>query len=178
MSSFSNRFNLKTRAVLLLGLLTVIFFIFFVIQIATPSPTLGGIQAEQTDASDTVLPAGGKVIFNTVLNDQSDNISYNATTGEFTITKPGNYYVDWWVNALNPRVLPLSLTYSIAVNDVPYSSASYPPTELLRTQLSGETLVTVTMVPTTITLINATGSAVIIPTAPVQADIVIAEVTR
>ncbi len=174
MPSCNSCFNLKTLAVLLLWLLTVIFFIFFIIQTSTPESMLGGIQAQRTNATGTIIPIGGNVIFDTVLNDQSDNISYNSTTGEFTITKPGNYYVDWWVSARSEEG-SLYTAFTLEVNGVPYSTASsLSGIE----QLSGEALLTVTTVPTTIRLVNTSDDRVIIGALPVQANIVIAEVTR
>ncbi len=171
MSSCSNRFNCKTLAFLLLGLLTIIFFIFFIVEVTTPAPTLGGIQVEEVGGAGTAIPVGGNVIFDTTLNTQSDNIVYNSATGEFTITQPGNYYIDWWV-ATDGAGASTTVDFTLEVNGVPYSTASSP---IVTGQLSGEALVTVTTVPTTITLVNTTTAPVVLAATPVQADLVILE---
>lgn len=44
-----------------------------------------------------IVTDGANVIFDTIISDQSNNIAYNAATGEFTIIGAGNYYIDWWV---------------------------------------------------------------------------------
>lgn len=172
MPSCNKCFNFKTILCLLLGILSILFFIFFIIDITSPATELSGIQAQQVGAEGTVLADGGNVIFDSLLNDQSDNISYDTATGVFTITAPGNYYVDWWVgtDGAGPGI---NVTFAVAVNGVEYSAASSP---IVSGQLSGEALVTVTDVPTTITLVNASDNDVFVPTTPIQANIVITEV--
>jgi hypothetical protein len=173
--SWCNRcFNFKTLLCLLLGILAALFVVFFIIDITSPEPALSGIQAQQLDAEGTVIADGGNVIFDSLLNDQSDNISYNSATGEFTITEPGNYYVDWWVgtDGAGPGT---NVTFAIEVNGVEYSDASSP---IVSGQLSGEALVTVTTTPTIITLVNTSGNDVFVPTIPIQGNIVITEVAN
>ncbi len=138
---------------------------------------IGGIQVEGICLGGSDIDNENNVVFNKILNVQSDNISYDSTTGEFTITKPGNYYVDWWIAVVsNGGTSATSVNFTIKVNGISYSTASSPA---LTGQLSGEALVTVTNTPAIITLVNTTGSTVSIPaTLPVQANMVIAEVVR
>lgn len=138
------------------------------------NPTeLEGIQVELTDAGGGVIADGQNVLFNTVLNDQSNNISYNPGTGEFIITRPGNYVVSWWT-APDGAEAATSVSFAVAVNGVPYSTASSP---IVSVQMSATALVTVTTVPATISLVNVTGAGVFVPTIPVQAGMVITALT-
>ena len=133
---------------------------------------LTGIQAELVGAGGTIYPDGGNVVFDTLVNNQSADINYNGATGAFTITAPGNYYVDWWVgtDGAGPST---SVSFAIEVNGVLYSESSSP---IVSGQLSGEALVTVTSVPVTITLVNVTSQDAFVPVTPTQAGIVITRV--
>jgi uncharacterized protein (DUF2141 family) len=108
------------------------------------------------------------VLFDT-LNNSGSSISYDPATGLFTITRPGDYNVAWWVDTdgAGPAT---SVSFSVEVNGVPYSTASSP---IVSGQLSGDALVTLNMVPATISLVNVTGDDVFVPAIPVQAGIVI-----
>lgn len=134
---------------------------------------LAGIQAQLVDAGGGTIPDNSNVIFDTVIIDESDNISYDQTTGEFTITKPGIYYIDWAlpVDGAGPSI---NVSATIEVNGVAYSTASSP---IVSGVIAGETLVNVTTVPTTISLVNITGFELFVPATPVQGNIVILEVT-
>ena len=133
---------------------------------------VGGIQAELTGAGGEILADGANVIFDNVVNDQSTAIDYNAATGEFTITRPGNYLVSWWF-AADGAGPAITVDFAVAVNGVPYAIASSP---IVSAQISGDALVTVTTVPTVITLVNVTNEGVFIPMTTVQANIVITEI--
>lgn len=128
-----------------------------------------GIQAELVGAGGGVIADGSNVIFDNVITDQNDNIVYNSATGEFTITEPGNYDVAWWTapNGAGPAT---SVSFAVAVNGFPYSTASTP---IVSDQMSAHALVTIEEVPATISLVNVTGEDVFVPSIPVQAGIVI-----
>ncbi len=128
-----------------------------------------GIQAELVDAGGGIIPDGTNVLFDNVVNDQSGSISYDPATGEFTVTRRGTYYVDWWTapDGAGPAT---SVSFAVAVNGVPYSTASSP---IVSTQMSASALVTIDVAPATISLVNVTGDDVFIPSIPVQAGIVI-----
>lgn len=161
----------KIIACLVFAAILIGIVVFAFINIFNPA-VLGGIQAQLDDAEVTILPNGDNVIFNTVLNDQSPNIDYDTTTGEFTITQPGNYLVNWWV-AVDGAGPATTISFAVALNNIPYSIASSP---IVSDQLSGDALVTVAAVPTVVTLINFTGEDAFIAGTPVQANIVITEV--
>lgn len=128
-----------------------------------------GIQAQLTGAGGEIIADDANVVFDTVLNDQSDDITYSPTTGEFTITRPGNYYIAWSV-ATDGAGPSINVSFAVTVNGLPYSTMSSP---IVSGELSGEALVTVETVPAVITLVNVTGEGVFIPSTPVQANIVI-----
>lgn len=139
----------------------------------TPEPTpagLEGIQAELTGAEGGLFPDGENIIFNTVVNDTTESISYDPATGVFTISEPGTYKVDWWVSSdgAGPAV---TVNYTLEMNDAPYTTVSSP---IVSGQTSGSALVTVDSAPATIALVNSTGDDIFIPSfTPVQAGIVI-----
>lgn len=128
-----------------------------------------GIQTQLIGVGGTTIGSGDNVLFNSVLNDQSPHISYNAATGAFTIEKKGNYTVAWWfdTDGAGPAI---NVSFAVAVNGTPFSTASSP---IVSGELSGNAFVTVETVPAVITLVNVTGEDVFIPSTPVQAGMVI-----
>lgn len=154
--------------VILFGALAVLF-----IEVFGSTTALGGIQAQLTDAGGGIIADNDNVVFNEVVNDQSPNITYNDVTGAFIITSPGNYYVDWWF-AADGAGPATSVSFAIAVDGVPYSTSSTP---IVSGVIAGEALVTVTTTPVVITLVNVTGEDAFVPDIPVQANIVILEVS-
>lgn len=160
--------NGKVILIIVTALLLLIALIIMISIFLGPTQ-IEGIQAELVGAGGGIIGNGDNVIFDTVLNDQSDNISYDTTTGEFTITAPGNYNVAWWTapDGAGPAT---NISFAVAVNGVNYSIASSP---IVSVQLAADALVTVDTVPTIITLVNVTGEDVFVPSIPVQAGIVI-----
>ncbi|WP_235839193.1 hypothetical protein [Clostridium sp. Marseille-P2415] len=116
---------------------------------------------------------GSPVLFNTVLTDQSANISYNTATGIATITAPGVYYVSWWISTdgAGPSTF---VEFTAQVNGSGGVSASSP---IVTGQLNGIALVTVGAVPATVAIVNTTGQTVFFGSTPVIANMVIVEVT-
>ncbi len=128
-----------------------------------------GIQAELVDAGGGIIADGTNVMFDNVVNDQSNYISYNATTDEFTITKRVNDTVSWWAapDGAGPAT---TIDLVVAVDGVPYSTASSP---IVSDEMATCALVTVDTVPATILLVNVTGEDIFVPLTTVQAGIVI-----
>lgn len=131
-----------------------------------------GIQTQLTNEGTTLLPNNDTIIFNELINDQSSDISYNATTGEFTITKPGNYYVSWWV-ATDGSTAVTNMNFSVAINGIPHSTGSSP---IVTGQVSGTELITVVSSPTVVTLVNTSADDILIAGTDVQSNLVIIEV--
>ena len=138
-----------------------------------PTVQLRGIQAQLIGDGLGTVDDGANVIFDTTLNDQSLNISYNSVTGVFTINQVGNYYVTWWV-ATDGANISTIVTFAIEVDGGAGIPGSSP---IVAGQVNGSALVTVGAVPATIELVNITGEPVTYPLTPVQANIVITEVS-
>ncbi|WP_411678361.1 hypothetical protein [Caproicibacter sp.] len=134
---------------------------------------LRGIQTQLDDSPGGTVTDGSPVLFSTILSDQSPNISYNAATGEFTITGVGIYYVSWWV-AEDSAGAATSVNFSVTLNSVP-GPVAYSP--LTTGQVSGSAIVTVGATPATVTLTNQSGATVTYSTTTVQAGITIIEVS-
>jgi hypothetical protein len=160
--------NIITRIIAIVALTLAVIAI-IISCINNKAPQIEGIQAELIGAGGGIIPNGGNVIFDRILNDQSESISYNFATGEFTITECGTYNVAWWTapDGAGPAI---NVSFAVAVNGVPYSTASSP---IVSVQMAASALVTVNTVPVTISLINVTGDDVFVPSTPVQAGIVI-----
>jgi hypothetical protein len=132
-----------------------------------------GIQAQLLGDGVGTVADGANVIFDTLTTDVSPNITYSAVTGEFTITAPGNYYVAWWV-ATDGAEAATTVSFAVELNGGGGVLGSSP---IVTGQLNGSVLVTVGAVPATIALTNVTGATVGFATTPVQANIVITEVS-
>lgn len=109
----------------------------------------------------------GTVVFDTILNNQSSDIRYNSSTGLFTLTRPGNYYISWWVDT-NGSSLSSTVTFAVAVDGIPVSQGSSP---IVTGQVAGTALITVRSTPSTVSLINLSGDTVNLARTPVQAEL-------
>ena len=107
-----------------------------------------------------------------MVNDQSANISYNAGTGEFTITAAGNYEVIWWVATFGAGTAT-EIALGVSLDGGPEVIGTSPS---LTGQVVGHALITVTTTPATVTLNNVTGDSVFFAGTSVQADMLIEEV--
>ncbi|MBP1994874.1 hypothetical protein J2Z66_006515 [Paenibacillus eucommiae] len=137
-----------------------------------PVGQLVGIQAQLQESGADTIDDGDNVIFDTVINNQSSNIIYNAATGEFTIVAVGNYYINWWVSTdgAGPST---SVTFDIVLNGGVGISGTSP---IVTGQLNGSALITVGAIPANIALVNVTNETVNYGITPVQANIVIIEI--
>ena len=120
-----------------------------------------------------MIDDGDPVIFNTQIEDQSPNISYDDTTGEFTINQAGIYYVSWWVDTESAEA-SLEVSFGVSLNGGTPVLGTSP---IVSGQLNGTALVVVGATPATLELVNATGVSVTIPATAAQANIVILEVS-
>ena len=127
-----------------------------------------GLQAQLATAGGTTIANGAPVIFNTVRNAISSNISYNSLTGEFTINTAGNYYITWWVAVNGTQGLP-NIAFAIGVNGANLFIGNAP---VATGQVTGNALLSLIAEPVTITLNNVSGGAVALASTEIQADIV------
>lgn len=139
-----------------------------VITYDTPAD-LEGIQAQLQGSPGSIITDNATVIFDTIINDLSESISYNAQTGEFTISEAGNYYIKWWV-ATDGSAGPINMIFSIFIDGTSIASGNAPA---VTGQVDGEAFITVSDGPATVTLVNQTGAEVVFANIPAQADIVI-----
>jgi len=138
-----------------------------------PSPFIQGIQAQLQDSAGEIVADSMNIIFDTIIINQSANISYNSATGEFTISEPGNYYIAWWITT-DGTDGPVNVAFTVTVNGSPVSLANSPVTT---GQVNGDALITVAALPAIITLVNQTGGIVALASTVVQANITIFSVT-
>lgn len=117
---------------------------------------------------------GANVLFDVSLNSISPNIAYAALTGVFTITDPGTYYINWWVNTDGAEAAT-NVEFTIETSAGGAISA-VSPMPVVTTQLSGNALITVVVAPVTFALVNNSGATVTFGTAAVQADLTVVQV--
>lgn len=119
-----------------------------------------------------MIADGDPIVFDTITNDQANDISYNLATGDFTITAPGNYYVTWWV-AVDGSDGPINLAFAVEVNGIGGVIGTAPT---ITGQINGSALITVVVTPATINLVNVTGASIVLAGTSVQANMIITEV--
>ena len=132
---------------------------------------LRGVQVQLTNAGGTTIPNGTNVLFNNVITDQSLNITYNSTNGQFQLTSARNYYITWWI-ATSGANNSQSITFDVQLNG---SGGILASTPITTGQLHGTAFIAVGAAPATLSLVNVTGDAVSIPLTPIQANIIVME---
>ncbi|MGL5752385.1 MAG: peptidase G2 autoproteolytic cleavage domain-containing protein [Paraclostridium sp.] len=108
----------------------------------------------QRDIGGSVA-SNGVVIFNKILIDIASFIDYNQNNGVITITKPGSYYIDWWV--ATDSTLANHTSFGILTSDLRFIKGESPNTQ---EEVSGNALVKVAYTPYTFSLINSTNQTV------------------
>lgn len=134
---------------------------------------LQGYQAQLQGSPAEFIADGDNVIFDTVIADQSDNVSYNAATGEFTLTGAGNYFISWWVTT-DGSTGPVNMVFGVLVNGSTVALGNSP---IVTGQVNGNAFITVGDLPVTVTLTNLTGADVLYANIPAQANITILTVS-
>ena len=136
---------------------------------------LRGLQVQLQDPEAISVGPGAPVIFDTVINDLSPFLSYNAGTGEITISQTGVFYIDWWVSTDGigggTDVVP---TFSITTSQGDDIQASSP---LQTGPVTGNALIEVLASPITLQLVNATDSTIGFGATPIKAGLTIINVT-
>lgn len=134
-----------------------------------PSLPIAGTLVQLQGTPATIIADDATVMFDTVIIDQSPSISYNADTGEFTLSATGNYYISWWVTT-DGSAGPVNMVFSVEVGGTPVSAGNSP---IVTGQVSGDALITVETAPAVVTLVNSTGADVLYGNIGVQANIMI-----
>ena len=140
---------------------------------AGPSSELSGIQLQLVGSANGIIQVNQPVIFDSTINVQSPTIGYNPTNGEFTINSAGNYFVSWWVASEGSDMNNL-LQFSVVANTLGNASGDTP---LVTGQVSGTALISATSTPTLLQLRNTSANNITLARTPVQANIVILQVS-
>ncbi len=135
---------------------------------------LSGVQVQLQGSSGGTILDGANVLFDVSLNSISPNVAYAAGTGIFTITVPGTYYINWWVNTDGAEAAT-NVEFTIETSAGGAISA-VSPAPVVTTQLSGNALITVVVAPVTFALVNNSGATVTLGTSAVQADLTVVQV--
>ncbi len=142
---------------------------------AGSSSDLTGLQVQLQGSSGGTIANGTNVLFDTVINAPSSNVTYNAGVGMFFINQPGNYYISWWVNTDGAEIED-TVEFGIRVVDGPIILSS-SPSPIVSLQLNGSALLTATNIPTVFSLFNNSGATVSYGTSAIQANLTIIEVS-
>lgn len=109
--------------------------------------SLKGLQVELLKVEDTKINPGELIVFDDIIFNNS-TMTYESTTGEFKINKPGTYYISWIIAINNGNS-----SIAIALNGKPYSETTAQADQY--THLFGQALINITTTPTILTLINS-----------------------
>lgn len=135
---------------------------------------LRGIQAELNSSANELIANNGKIIFNTILNNQTPDVTYDSVTGDFTLTRNGNYVVTWWID-IDGADMTSNIILSLTVNGTPVSAGASP---IITGQVTGFALITVNTTPATVSLINTSGDTIKLANIVPQASIMIIEIAE
>ena len=103
-------------------------------------------------------------------------MSYNAGTGQVTITASGIYFVHWWV-ATSGAAAQTFVSFAVNTSSGDSIVGSSP---IVAGQVEGNALLEITaspITPVTLELVNVTGAIVGYGIAPVRADMTILQVS-
>ncbi|WP_195986123.1 hypothetical protein [Clostridium sp. D33t1_170424_F3] len=140
---------------------------------AGPGTALGGLQYQLTGGARRILAPGQAVPFDTPIQTDSTEISYDAGTGAFTLSAAGRYYISWWVST-DGSARSADLWFSLDLNGADHSIGAAP---VVTGQISGSSLVKAETAPAFLTLRNATQTDIALCAAPAQANIVILRIS-
>lgn len=164
--------------IILLFIPVLIFAIIVITVIIIPAPaTLNGIQT-QLVGDVTNLENEETVIFDDLIMDNSEAISYDDTTGEFSITQSGTYYLDWWVATDGT---PLALTVDFALVTPGGDTIITTSSPVMYGQAFGSAVLEVVATdvdPFVFRLINTTGNEIFIAPINVRGNFTIIHVAQ
>jgi len=126
---------------------------------AGPASTLEGLQM-QLASPGAIFAQDETVLFNQVITDASLAIAYNLETGEFQITRPGNYVVNWWIAIDGYDLSSNTAEVSVVVNGNVHSSSSTPA---ITSQFSGQSFLIVDTVPSIVKIVNTSLGRIQLP---------------
>lgn len=127
---------------------------------------MSGIQVQITNSPAETIENNETLIYDRILNQIGSAISYNSTTGEFTISQNGHYLVTWWVS-IDGSDATAGISFSLNINGVTYSQASASP---VSGQVVGLSLITIANAPAAVSLTNISGDTITLEDIAVQAN--------
>lgn len=117
-----------------------------------------GISLQLTSIDEKELPPKCPVVFNKQLTDNSRFISYNDEVGSIEIFKRGTYLIDWDVAVDGNKIDNDDFVrFGLEINEKVTAASTLPKTV---GQISGQALIQVDQMPTTIKLINDTNKSI------------------
>ena len=135
-------------------------------------PQLSGIQVALRGSQGQGLADKAIIFFDSPINQIGTGITYNTTTGLFTISQNGHYRVDWWAT-IDGTAATVGIMLALNVDEKVHSRAAAPP---VTSQVSGSALVTVDDAPVTLFITNISEKLITFEDEiDVQANIVIVE---
>lgn len=134
-----------------------------------PPGSSSGVQAVLDNAANVLIEDSANLIFNTVLNQSANTITYNPDTGSFTLPPIQNFYLSWWI-ALNGTETSSTIDFTILLNGIKYVSSSLP---VVTGQLTGSAFLTTGNGYTSLTLTNTTGEIIRLANTSTQANLVL-----
>jgi len=128
-----------------------------------------GIQASLSNTASQIVENTEAIVFDTIVNQVGDGITYNNQTGDFTLIKPGNYKIDWQV-IVDGANTTRYVNFGITLDDILQTNIPLPITTGLA---SGSSIIKTTRSNTILQLINNTTDSVRLSRHLPNANIVI-----
>lgn len=127
------------------------------------------IQAQLQNAAHTLIANNRAILFDMVLSQSNDDITYDNTIGKFMLAPNCTYFVSWWI-AIDGTDISNNLDFAVAINDIPFAIGSAPE---VTCQLSGTALIPTKAVPVRLSIMNASGNTIRFAATSVQANIIV-----
>ncbi|MGG7077231.1 hypothetical protein [Clostridium sardiniense] len=129
-----------------------------------------GLQVEKVTQGS--VDDNKNIIFDSIVNNLSSNITYDLETGIITINKNGAYYISWMISVQTALGNP-ALKFSIITSDGREVSSGSP---MKTGEVGGFTLIEIVNAPATVKLVNKTGEMVSFATfTDVKSNLIILE---
>ncbi len=120
---------------------------------------------------DGTIDTGETVIFD-VVTFIAGNVIYNPATGTVTFTQPGRYAINWWV-ATQTSVSATGIEFAIATSQGDFVEGASP---IKTGEVTGFAIIETTSPGVTMTLVNATGSPIVLASiVPIKATLTVVE---
>ena len=129
------------------------------------------MQLSLTGSSAGSVAHGGNVPFDTVNANNALGVAYTLASGMITLSRAGTYLINWWVALENAQTAE-SLAFSLELNG---NAVQTSYSDIGGGQIYGTAIVTVSSVPSTLSLKNVSGDAVTYVTAAGQAGITLTQ---